>query len=97
MGDLRVHGGYVEAKLTVAAGLYLAARADAMRHSELTSSSGVLLPWDLDRDRYEAGAGYRVNRGATVKGVYQRHIELERPGRPRRSVGLIAAQLSLAF
>jgi len=97
VGDLRVHGGYVEAKLTVAAGLYLAARGDAMRHSKLTDSSGASLPWDLDRNRLEAGAGYRVNRSATVKGVYQRHVELERPGRPEHSIGLVAAQLSLAF
>jgi hypothetical protein len=97
VGDLRVHGGYVEAKLTLAAGLYAAARGDVMRHSKLTDSSGASLPWDLDRDRLEAGAGYRVNRSATVKGVYQRHVELERPGRPRHSVGLVAAQLSLAF
>jgi len=97
VGDLRVHGGYVEAKLTVAAGLYLAARGDAMRHSKLTDSSGASLPWDLDRDRLEAGAGYRIDRGTTVKVVYQRHIELERAGQPRHSVGLVAAQLSLAF
>ncbi len=93
---LVVRGAWTEARVGIGSGAWIAARAEARRHSHVTGSSGRRLPWDHDRDRWEAGLGYRASRQATVKAVWQRNVE-RIPGSPARDVDLVAGSLSLAF
>jgi hypothetical protein len=97
VGDLRVAGFYVEGKQTLLAGLYAATRYEQMRHSDLRASSGNLQPWDRDRDRIEAGFGYRMDRGVLMKAVYQRNTERGDVSAAQATHDLYAAQLSLSF
>jgi len=97
VGDLRMAGFYVEGKQTLLAGLYAAARYEQMRHSDLRASTGNLQPWDRDRDRMEAGFGYRMDRGVLVKAVYQRNVERGDISGGEQVHDLYAAQLSLSF
>jgi hypothetical protein len=97
VGDLDARGGYVEAKLTLAPGLYAAGRGDALRFGDLTDSGGASRSWDRDLDRLEAGLGYRLDRGTLVKLVWQRDAWLAHGASARQSYDLIAAQLSVAF
>lgn len=96
VGRLVVRGAWAETKLTIAPGAWLAARGEARRHSKVSSSAGERLPWDHDRDRWEAGVGYRATRQATVKAVWQRNVE-RFPGADARNDDLYAATLSLKF
>jgi hypothetical protein len=73
-GTLRLHGGYAEARVGLAAGAWLAARAELMRFSDVTTSGGITRPWDDGVDRYEAGIGYRVTREVQVRLVGQRNV-----------------------
>jgi hypothetical protein len=90
-------GGYVEGKLTVAAGFYAAARFDALRFGDITNSLGEAHTWDRDVDRFEVGGGYRLERGTLVKAVWQRHTARARDGVPAASDDIFGAQLSLSF
>jgi len=73
-GTLRLHGGYAEARVGLAAGAWLAARAELMRFSDVTTSAAITRPWDDGVDRYEAGIGYRVTREVQVRVVGQRNV-----------------------
>lgn len=96
VGRLTVRGGWAEARLGIGPGAWIAARGEARRHSKVTGSGGTRRPWDHDRDRWEAGAGYRVTRQATVKAAWQRNVE-RLPGAAARNHDLLAATLSLGF
>jgi hypothetical protein len=74
-GTLRTHGGYAEARVGIAGGAWLAARAELMRFSDVTTSGGIARPWDDGVDRYEAGIGYRVTREVQVRLVGQRNVQ----------------------
>jgi hypothetical protein len=96
VGDLRVTGGYVELKYSLPIGAFMAGRWDALRFGEIADSTGAKRPWDSNVNRLEAGAGYRLNRDAVAKVVYQT-TQLERAPGDTRRMGLVAAQLSVAF
>lgn len=93
-GTLRNHGGYAEARYGFDNGVWLAARGDAMRFSALTAGT-LTRPWDDDVDRFEAGLGYRIARGAVIKGQWQR-TRLQELGGPQ-TFDLFVTQLSLGF
>jgi hypothetical protein len=98
VGALDVWGGYVEGKVTLGAGLHVAARVDRMRFSELADSGGRSRPWDHDRERTEFGVGYRLTRDVIAKAVAQRN-QMRRDaqdGGDQRS-DLVGAQLSVRF
>lgn len=95
VGDLEVRGGYGEAKLTVHPGVWIALRAETMRFSDLQGSSGPAVPWDDRRDRIEAGAGWRVARGAWIKAAFQRNTRHAPAGVEHRD--LAAAQIVARF
>jgi hypothetical protein len=97
LGELRVSGGYLEGRWTLAPALYGAARWDALRFSHVIESSGRSLPWDHDLDRIEAGLGYRIDRRATLKAVVQRHTIRDADYLKTYVDDLIALQLSLRF
>lgn len=95
LGNLDVRGGYVEGKFTLTAGLWAAARWDAMRFSDVTDSSGTSQPWDCDQDRLETGLGLRWDRNVFLKGVFQRNLQ-HATGSDRRA-DLYALQLTVLF
>ena len=86
VGDLDVTSGYVELKYSLPIGAFLAGRWDALQFGEIADSMGVERPWDSNVMRVEAGVGYRFNRDATAKLIYQRtHLDAEDPAAdPRR-------------
>jgi hypothetical protein len=96
VGDLDVSGGYVEGKATVAPGVHLAVRYEAMRFSDLAGATISERPWDHDRDRWEVGAGYRMGRSAIAKLAFQRTVEMI-PGADDGHHDLAALQLTLGF
>ncbi len=91
-GDLDVHGGYVEGKVTVLPGVYGAARWDRLEFSEVTDSGGAERAWEFPTRRFEAGLGYRASRALLLKGVFQRTRVDETTARRNRD--LWGAQLS---
>ena len=58
--------GYVEVKVRVSPRLYVAARGDSLRFSDITGSA-VTNTWDANVSRVEIGAGYTIRRGLIVK------------------------------
>lgn len=93
-GTLRTTGGYAEGRYGFDLGLWLAVRADAMRHSDLTAGA-LTRPWDDDVDRLDVGLGYRIARGAAIKAAWQRTRLDQLDG--RQSFDLFMTQLSLEF
>jgi hypothetical protein len=95
VGDLHVHGGYGELKVTLIPGLWAAARGEVMRFSDLTGATLGTRPWDDNRDRFEGGLGYRVTREVLLKSVFQRTVHHEDDGNENYDLG--ALELSLVF
>lgn len=96
IGDLEVNGGYVEARVALPIGAFVAGRWDALRFGRILDSSGTLQPWDHDVTRIEGGAGYRFDRNVVAKLVVQR-TSIEPQNAPAFRPTLIAAQLSVGF
>jgi hypothetical protein len=59
-----------EARYRILPGLYAAARAGRLDFSDVTTAYGAA-PWDAPVRRVEAGVGYTVARGMTLKAAYQ--------------------------
>jgi len=93
-GDVDVRGGYLEARVGLPAGAFAAGRWGVLKFGDVTDSTGAARAWDQDVSRIEAGLGYRVRRGAIVKGVYQQTRFLR--GSDRRE-SVYALQAALAF
>jgi hypothetical protein len=62
---------WAQAAASVAAGLDVTLRYDALRYEEVESSTGESMTWDLNVDRWEGGVGYHVSRDLLLKGVIQ--------------------------
>jgi len=93
-GTLKSSGGYAEGRFGFDSGVWLAARAEAMRHSDLTD--GVITrPWDDEVDRLDTCLGYRISRGAAIKADWQRTKLYAIDG--EQSFDLFVGQLSLEF
>jgi hypothetical protein len=71
-GDVDLRGGYVEGRVGLESGAFIAGRWDVLRFGDVVDSTGAARAWDDDLARFEGGAGYRVQRGVTLKAVYQR-------------------------
>ena len=98
VGDLTVHGYYVEGKYSFPVGLYLAARWDQLLFSDIQGSTGPARPWDDNVSRFEGGAGYRVLHPLTAKVVYQMDkLDPVAPAGQSRRYDLMAAALSFSF
>ena len=61
---------YVEGHTRIAAGLFVAARYNAIHFQELSRSNGQMDRWDYDRRRWQFGAGYRLGRSSEIRGEY---------------------------
>jgi hypothetical protein len=98
-GVLSVEGYYVESKIAIPWGAYLAARWEEMTFGDVTSGTGERRPWDFPRTRFEGGAGTKLSRDVLLKAVYQRFTEDEwsAEGSERVSYDLVAGQLSVGF
>jgi hypothetical protein len=95
-GDLAVDAGYVEGRWALPAGTWFAARAEAMRFSDVVTSANVTRPWDDDVDRLELVVGYRLTRDARGKLGVQRTRRRPPTGSPVDH-DLLAVSLTLAF
>ena len=93
-GTLKSSGGYAEGRFGFENGIWLAARAEAMRHSDLTDGV-VTRPWDDEVDRLDTCLGYRISRGAAIKGDWQRTRLHAIDG--EQTFDLFVGQLSLEF
>lgn len=61
---------YVEGQARIAAGLFVAARYNAIHFRDLVRSNGQPDRWDYDRRRWQLGAGYRLGRNSEIRGEY---------------------------
>lgn len=61
---------YVEGQTRIAAGLYVAARYNAIHFRDLARSNGQPDRWDYDMRRWQIGAGYRLGRNSGIRGEY---------------------------
>ncbi|HXS81852.1 MAG TPA: hypothetical protein VN896_03965 [Methylomirabilota bacterium] len=95
-GTLDVDGGYAEARWSLPNGAWLAARGEALRYSDVTTSTAVTRAWDDDVDRYEAVVGYRVTESARVKLACQRTRRYPFAAE-RLQDDLVAGSLSIRF
>jgi hypothetical protein len=95
-GNLDVQGGYAEAKWSFPNGAWLAARGEALRYSDVTTSSAVTRPWDDDIDRWEGVLGYRVTEHVRTKLAFQRTRRYPFAAE-RLQDDLVAGSLSIRF
>jgi hypothetical protein len=66
LDPLGARAWYIETKVRLRPGLYVAARGDQLRFSTIRASAGPR-SWDANVSRVEAGIGYTVRRGLLVK------------------------------
>lgn len=97
LGDLRVRGGYGEARFAFATRWYAAARGDLLRFSRVVDSTGRSLPWDHDLDRLEGGLGLRIERRASLKAIAQRTWDHDADENETYTYDLVALQFVLSF
>jgi hypothetical protein len=95
-GTLQVRGGYAEARWSLPNGAWLAARGEAMRYSDVTTSAAVMRPWDDGIDRYEGVIGYRVTEAVRAKLAFQRTRRYPFAAE-RLQDDLVAGSLSIRF
>lgn len=69
--DLELWAGYVEAKLTVAPGLFVAARLARMSFGEIEDPAGESKRWDRTSSRAELGGGWYLTRNMLLKATLQ--------------------------
>jgi hypothetical protein len=86
-------GAFLEARYKLRPGLYLAARAEHLRMSELETTLGPR-EWDAHVTRFELGAGWSPVRRVVLKGSWQHN---ERDGGRVRESDLLAGQVLLWF
>ncbi len=95
-GDLDVNGGYGEARWSLSNGAWLAVRGEALRFSDVTTSTLATRPWDDGLQRWEGVMGYRVTRDVRLKLGAQR--TLRQPfGLARVRNDFLSAGISLRF
>jgi hypothetical protein len=69
---LRARAGYLEGRVRLLPGFFVAARADRLWFTDLAGSSGVDT-WDADVTRMEAGVGWTFHRGFLLKASVMAH------------------------
>jgi hypothetical protein len=95
-GTLDVDGGYAEVRWSLPNGAWVAARGEALRYSDVTTSTAVTRAWDDDIDRWEAVTGYRVTESVRVKLALQRTRRYPFAAE-RQQDDLVAGSLSIRF
>ena len=92
--DLDLDAWYIEGKVTVLPGWYVAGRYDRILFDEVTLSGGGVGRWDAPLWRREVGVGFKPSKSLLAKLVHQ---ETQIETTPRRVEAFMAAQLSLVF
>ena len=95
-GDLRVRAGYAEARWTHSSGAWLALRGEAMRFSDVATTTAASRPWDDPVDRWEGVVGYRVTHEVRAKAGVQRTVR-QPFGAGRERTDLLFAGLGIQF
>ena len=96
-GTLRTSGGYLEARVGIGAGAWLAMRGESMRFSDVvTTADPGGRPWDDPRERYELGVGVRATREVRLKLSVQRDV-LHRLHEPIEQADVLALSSSIRF
>jgi adenylate cyclase len=72
---------YIEGKLRLVPGTYIASRYNTIRFNEMTRSGGEREPWDHDMDRWQLAAGYRLTRASELRAEYMVNRNMA-PARP---------------
>ena len=93
-GHPRDVSGYVEARVTLAPGLFAAVRYNAIRFVTLERASGSTDRWDYDVRRWQFGAGYRISRSTEIRGEYMIN---RTPGREDPSDNLLSLRWGWTF
>jgi hypothetical protein len=69
-----------------------------MRFGTLRDSTGLDRPWDHDRDRIEAGLGFRPDPTVRLKATWQHNVEhMGVPGAKDRVVDFLGLLLTVGF
>ena len=95
-GDLQATSGYVEGRWAFTNGTWLAVRGEALRFSDVTTSTAVTRPWDDAVNRYEGVIGYRISHDVRLKLGAQRTVRHPFAA-PRLTDDLLMASLGLRF
>lgn len=69
-GDPRDVSYYIEGQTRLAAGLFVAARYNAIHFRDLARTNGQPDRWDYDMRRWQFGAGYRLGRSSEIRAEY---------------------------
>ena len=85
---------YVEGQTRIAAGLFVAARYNAIHFRDLPRSNGQPDRWDYDMRRWQFGAGYRLGRSSEIRGEYMINTTVDQR-RPARQPALAAVVVHL--
>jgi hypothetical protein len=93
-GDPRDVSYYVEGQARVAAGLFVAARYNAIHFRDLPRSNGQPDRWDYDMRRWQFGTGYRLGRRSEIRAEYMINTTV---GRDDPRDDLLSVQWWLAF
>jgi hypothetical protein len=87
--------GWIEGRYRVSPRIYLAARADRLGFSRISSAATAgPLPWDAPMHRYELGAGYSLQRNVILRGSLQFN---QRDGDRRERRTFLATQVTWWF
>ena len=92
--DLDLDAWYIEGKITVFPGWYVAGRYDRILFDEVTLTGGGVGRWDAPLWRREVGIGFKPSKNLLAKLV---HHETQIETTPRRVDVFMAAQLALVF
>jgi len=69
---------YVDTRVTLAPGLFAAARFNAIHFRDLARSTGGVDRWDYNVRRWQVGSGYRLGRNTEIRGEYMINTTLGR-------------------
>jgi hypothetical protein len=94
IGNLDLKSWYVEGKVTVIPGWYVAARFDRMIFDDVPLSSGGVAGWDADLWKREVGIGFKPSANLLAKLVHQ---ESQINVSPPLVRAFMAAQLAVSF
>lgn len=92
--DLDLDAWYIEGKVTVLPGWYVAGRYDRILFDEVGVSGGGVGRWDAPLWRREVGIGFKPSKSLLAKLV---HHETVLETTPRTVEAFVAAQLALVF
>jgi hypothetical protein len=94
VGDLDLASWYLEGKVALLPGWYVAGRYSRLTFDEITLTGGSVTRWDAPVWRREIGIGFKPSKMLLAKLVHQEtHVEVT----PRHVEAFMAAQLAVVF